>query len=77
MAALATELRIGGEWTAATGAVAAGIGRIGSRFQITAAGAAEFVVSGGSFGDLEKPVTSAAALTDGPGFALGTFTVES
>jgi IMP cyclohydrolase len=43
----------------------------------TAAGAAEFVVSGGSFGDLEKPVTSAAALTDGPGFALGTFIVES
>jgi len=43
----------------------------------TAAGAAEFVVSGGSFADLEKPVTSAAALTDGPGFALGTFIVES
>jgi IMP cyclohydrolase len=42
----------------------------------TAAGAAEFAVSGGAFADLEKPVTSAAALTNNAGFALGTFIVE-
>ena len=43
----------------------------------TAAAAAEFVVSGGAFGDLEKPVTSAAALVNDTGFALGTFIVKA
>ena len=43
----------------------------------TAASAAEFVVSGGSFADLEKPVTSAAALVNDAGFALGLFIVEA
>ncbi len=43
----------------------------------TAAEAASFSVSGGSFADLEKPVTAAAALTSDAGFALGTFIVES
>jgi len=43
----------------------------------TAAGAAEFAVSGGSFADLEKPVTSVAALTNDAGFALGTYIVEA
>ena len=39
--------------------------------------AAIFVVSGGAFADLEKPVTSAAALASQAGFALGTFIVEA
>ena len=43
----------------------------------TAASAAEFVVSGGSFANLEKPVTSAAALVNNTGFALGTYIVGS
>jgi IMP cyclohydrolase len=43
----------------------------------TAAGAAEFAVSGGAFADLEKPVTSVAALTNDAGFALGTYIVEA
>ncbi len=43
----------------------------------SAAGAAEFAVSGGAFTDLEKPVTSAAALANDAGFALGTFIVET
>jgi IMP cyclohydrolase len=43
----------------------------------TAASAAEFVVSGGSFADLEKPVTSAAALVNDADFALGLFIVEA
>ena len=43
----------------------------------TAAEAASFSVSGGSFADLEKPVTAAAALTNDAGFALGTFIVEA
>jgi IMP cyclohydrolase len=42
----------------------------------TAAAAASFVVSGGAFADLEKPVASVAALTNDAGFALGTFIVE-
>jgi IMP cyclohydrolase len=43
----------------------------------TAAAAAEFAVSGGGFADLEKPVTSVAALTNNAGFALGTYIVEA
>ena len=41
----------------------------------TAAEAAAFAVSGGAFADLEKPVTSVAALTNEAGFALGTHIV--
>jgi IMP cyclohydrolase len=44
---------------------------------LTATAAAQFVVSGGAFADLEKPVTSVAALTNDAGFGLGTFIVES
>ena len=43
----------------------------------TAAAAAEFSVSGGAFAGLEKPVTSAAALANEAGFALGTHIVEA
>lgn len=42
----------------------------------TAAEAAAFAVSGGAFADLEKPVTSVAALTNEAGFALGTHIVR-
>jgi IMP cyclohydrolase len=42
----------------------------------SAAEAAVFAVSGGAFADLEKPVTSAAALAGPIGFELGTFIVE-
>ena len=42
----------------------------------TAAEAAAFVVSGAAFADLEKPVTSAAALATGAEFSVGTFVVE-
>ena len=38
--------------------------------------AAAFVVSGGAFVDLERPVTSAAALATDSGFSLGTYVVE-
>ena len=44
---------------------------------VTAEGAAEFAVSGGAFADLEKPVTSVAALTSDASFALATFIVEA
>ncbi len=40
-----------------------------------AAGAARFIVDGGAFADLEKPVTSAAAVATGDGFRLATHTV--
>jgi IMP cyclohydrolase len=40
-------------------------------------GAAEFVISGGLFANLDKPVTSAAALMNDTGFALGTYRVEA
>lgn len=40
-----------------------------------AAAAARFVVDGGEFGKLTHPVTSAAALSDGSGFALATYLV--
>jgi IMP cyclohydrolase len=36
-----------------------------------ATASAAFVISGGAFADLEKPVTSAAALADGTSFGLG------
>ena len=39
--------------------------------------AAAFVVSGGAFADLERPVTSAAALATDGGFSLGTYVVEA
>ena len=42
----------------------------------SAAEAAEFAVSGGAFADFEHPVTSAAALANDAGFALGTYMVE-
>lgn len=42
----------------------------------TAADAAVFAVSGGAFAELEKPVTSAAAIANPAGFALGTHIVE-
>ena len=42
----------------------------------TAAEAALFSVSGGAFADLEKPVTSVAALANDAGFALGLHVVE-
>jgi IMP cyclohydrolase len=42
----------------------------------TAEDAARFVVSGGAFAELEKPVTSAVAVAGADGFALGTFIVE-
>ena len=49
-----------------------------SDFDATSAGAAAaFAVSGGAFADLEKPVTSVAALTNDAGFALGTFIVDA
>ncbi|MBM3940752.1 MAG: IMP cyclohydrolase [SAR202 cluster bacterium] len=41
----------------------------------TAGDAARFLVDGGAFRDLEKPVTSAAALANETGFALGTHMV--
>ncbi len=37
--------------------------------------AARFIVGGGAFADLEKPVTSAAAIASRDGFQLGTHTV--
>ncbi|MCP4003361.1 MAG: IMP cyclohydrolase [bacterium] len=37
--------------------------------------AARFIVDGGAFADLEKPVTSAAAIASRDGFQLGTHTV--
>ena len=37
---------------------------------------ARFVVSGGAFAELEKPVTSVAAVAGPGGFSLGTFIVE-
>lgn len=37
--------------------------------------AARFVVDGGGFADLDKPVTSAAAVAEGDGFRLATHTV--
>lgn len=43
----------------------------------TAVAAAEFAVSGGAFVELEKPVTSVAALASDAGFALGTHIVEA
>jgi IMP cyclohydrolase len=42
-----------------------------------ASAAARYAVDGAGFAALEKPVTSAAALASGRGFALGTFVVES
>ncbi|MEX2430840.1 MAG: IMP cyclohydrolase [Dehalococcoidia bacterium] len=42
----------------------------------SAAEAAAFAVSGGAFADLDKPVTSVAALANDAGFALGTHLVE-
>ncbi len=39
--------------------------------------AAAFVVSGGVFAGLERPVTSAAALATDDGFSLGTYVVEA
>lgn len=41
-----------------------------------AADAARFAVEGGAFASLTHPVTSAAALADGDGFALGVHVVE-
>jgi IMP cyclohydrolase len=41
----------------------------------TAAEAAQYVVDGGAFKELERPVTSAAALAGDEGFTLGSFTV--
>jgi IMP cyclohydrolase len=41
----------------------------------TAAEAARFIVDGGAFKQLEKPVTSAAALANDAGFAIGTHVV--
>jgi IMP cyclohydrolase len=41
-----------------------------------ATAAARFAVDGGGFAALEKPVTAAAALVSGRGFALGTFLVN-
>jgi len=38
--------------------------------------AALVAVDGGGFAALEKPVTAAAALVSGRGFALGTFLVN-
>ncbi|MBE3063886.1 MAG: IMP cyclohydrolase, partial [Spirochaetes bacterium] len=43
----------------------------------TAEEAARWVVSGGKFADLEKPVCSAAAVESADGFALAGFTVEA
>jgi len=43
----------------------------------TADEAAEWVVSGGAFADLEKPVCSAAAVAGPDGFATAGFTVEA
>jgi IMP cyclohydrolase len=43
---------------------------------ITADEAARFLLEGGHFAQLEKPVTSAAALADDTGFNLGTASVE-
>jgi IMP cyclohydrolase len=43
----------------------------------TALAAARFAVGGGGFAELEKPVTSAAALANEAGFALGTHIVEA
>ncbi|HET6441270.1 MAG TPA: IMP cyclohydrolase [Phycisphaerae bacterium] len=43
----------------------------------TAQEAAEWVVSGGAFADLEKPVCSAAAVATADGFDLAGFTVEA
>ena len=40
----------------------------------TAAETASFAVSGGAFADLERPVTSAAALANNAGFAVGVHT---
>ncbi len=49
-----------------------------SEFDAASAGAAaSFVISEGAFADLEKPVTSAAALANEAGFALGTFIVKA
>jgi IMP cyclohydrolase len=42
-----------------------------------ASAAARYAVDGAGFASLEKPVTSAAALASGRGFALGSFVVES
>ena len=42
----------------------------------TGAEAAAFIVSGGAFADLERPVTSAAAVATDGGFSLGTYIVE-
>lgn len=39
--------------------------------------AARFIVDGGDFTNLEKPVCSAAATAHGDGFVFGTFTVEA
>jgi len=44
---------------------------------VSADEAAIFVVFGGAFADLEKPVTSAAALASQAGFALGKFIVDA
>ena len=43
----------------------------------TATASAVYVVSGGTFAGLEKPVTSAAALAGDAGFELGTFIVDA
>ena len=41
-----------------------------------AAACAAYVISGGAFAELEKPVTSAAALAEGASFGLGLYIVE-
>jgi IMP cyclohydrolase len=43
---------------------------------VTAADAAKWVVGGGKFADLEKPVCSAAAVESADGFDVAGFTVE-
>ena len=42
----------------------------------SAEASARFIVDGGVFATLERPVTSAAALANDAGFALGTYVVE-
>jgi len=49
-----------------------------SAFEVaTAEDAAQWIVSGGAFADLEKPVCSAAAVAGPEGFATAGFTVEA